>query len=191
MKKRIIWKMFVLQIVTLGIYRLYFFVQTRKEMMAANKSIKIKSPWLFIAPFLLIPAVIITLIAVTFINTNNKTTNPSCIQQNNSASVDYSLQDSKPDQTNVINDICIADNKKSSLVATFMPLILYVLFIGTFILYVVWVWSYAQGVDTITKGKINFALALVVLIIVPDGIDLLIIQDAFNKIPSKRTVKNH
>jgi hypothetical protein len=37
-------------------------------------------------------------------------------------------------------------------------------------------------VSIITGEKLSFALALVVLILVPDGIDILVIQDYFNKL---------
>lgn len=51
MKKRSIGKMFVLTIVTLGIYRLYWFIKTRKEMMSIA-DVDIPSPFLLLAPIM-------------------------------------------------------------------------------------------------------------------------------------------
>jgi len=52
----------------------------------------------------------------------------------------------------------------------------------TIILVVVWEWSYSHGVEAITDAKLSFALSLIILLLVPDGIDILIIQDYFNKV---------
>src|SRR4051812_28581676 len=54
MKKRSLWKMFLLEIVTLGIYRLYYFIKTRREMMDRDPSIKIMSPVFLIAPIAIV-----------------------------------------------------------------------------------------------------------------------------------------
>ena len=54
------------------------------------------------------------------------------------------------------------------------------IFVGPLI--ALWLWGYSKAVDTITKGRTNFAIAMIVLRLVPDGIDILIVQDAFNKL---------
>jgi len=46
----------------------------------------------------------------------------------------------------------------------------------------IWLWKYSKGVEAVTHEKMNFAIAMLVLLAVPDGIDILIVQDAFNKI---------
>ena len=68
---------------------------------------------------------------------------------------------------------------------TFVLFYLGILFIGPMI--VIWLWGYAKGVEKITNGKMSFAMALLILYIVPDGIDILIIQDSFNKVSTTNT----
>jgi hypothetical protein len=61
-------------------------------------------------------------------------------------------------------------------------LVFYIGLIVAMILFVVWIWSYSQGVALTTDGKLSFAVCLIILILVPDGIDILIVQDYFNKL---------
>lgn len=131
MQHRKIWKVFVFTILTLGIYRLYWFIKTRSEMMSLDPSIKIMSPWFFVLPVLLF-ALAIGLLAVS---------------------------------------------------ASILSIILfYILIFSIGPLIAVWLWGYSQAVEKITKEKTSFAMAMVILLLVPDGIDILIIQDGFNKV---------
>jgi len=147
MKKRVIWKMFLLEIVTLGIYKLYYLIKTRREMMNADPAIKIMSPAVLLVPVLLIIAGFIFLIALSAAGAEHASSNSP-----NTAS-------------------------------TVALLVFYLAFLIAYALFVVWEWSYSQAVEKVTGGKLSFALALVVLVLVPDGIDILIIQDYFNKLP--------
>lgn len=184
MKKRIIWKMFLLEIVTLGIYRLYWFIKTRKEMMALNPTIKIKSPMYLLLPFILIPILLIMLIIASFANTSTISSNSNCNGNYSNSYNDYS--GSNTSNTNsTSNRECNDVNTQSSAMELIIPLALYSGVMVSFFLYIIWIWSYAKGVDVITDGKISFALGLVVLILVPDGIDILIIQEYYNKIAEK------
>lgn len=50
------------------------------------------------------------------------------------------------------------------------------------LLMAIWLWQYSRGVELVTGEKMGFATALLILLVVPDGIDILIVQESFNKI---------
>lgn len=50
------------------------------------------------------------------------------------------------------------------------------------LLMAIWLWQYSRGVELVTNEKMGFATALLILLVVPDGIDILIVQESFNKI---------
>ena len=53
------------------------------------------------------------------------------------------------------------------------------------LLVAIWLWKYSKGVEVVSGEKMSFAIALLILLAVPDGIDILIVQDTFNKIAAK------
>ena len=66
------------------------------------------------------------------------------------------------------------------------PLIaFYVVILGFGPLTLLWFWSYAKAVEKITLEKISFPLAIIAFLLIPDGIDMLVVQDGFNKIPEQ------
>lgn len=162
MKKRTIWKMFALTILTLGIYRLYWFIKTRQEMMTVNPNVKIISPL-----FLLIPFMLIILGLGGFIYTTSQASRiydmPALCQSND-------LMDRPECQVN------------DSSAPLWGIILLYTSFLLFYPLLAIWLWGYSKGVDAITGGNTSFAIALIVLLLVPDGFDILIIQDSFNKV---------
>jgi hypothetical protein len=172
MKKRTIWKMFLLEIVTLGIYRLYFLIKTRREMMDLNPNVKIKSPAFLLAPILVGIAAFVILFVFIFASAHNQV---QCI--NSSTTYNGSQSVATSNNTNAQN--CSSTGSSTSLIAL---LLFYPLIFVAVILFVVWEWSYSHGVEIITENKLSFALSLIILILVPDGIDILIIQDYFNKL---------
>lgn len=183
MKKRIIWKMFVLEIVTLGIYRLYWLIKTRNEMMKANRSVKIKSPW-----FLLVPVIVlIAALAIGFsslIYSMSQTSKCPKAPATVTTQTDRGIVTSIDNEGSYNTDNCPA--VAGANISTAISIgVFYLAIPVAFILYVIWLWSYCHGVEAVSKGKTNFALALVIMILVPDGIDILIIQDGFNKIATK------
>ncbi|HEY5152966.1 MAG TPA: DUF4234 domain-containing protein [Candidatus Saccharimonadales bacterium] len=157
MTNRVIWKMFILSIVTLGIYRLYWFVKTRREMMDLNPSVKILSPL-----FLIIPVVIVVIAIAVFVVTivSSSGSGVTC----NTATSAYG------------NNCTTSAGQALGIAALYLGIFI------AYIFFVVWEWSYSHGVEAVTGGKLSFAMSLVVLILVPDGIDILIIQDSFNKL---------
>lgn len=165
MKKRVIWKMFALTILTLGIYRLYWFIKTRKEMMTLNPKVKIMSPWFFLIPVIIV-TVSIGIFLVSLIQTYDSVGQCNLPASGNSSAY---VQGSSP---------CPGEPEP----AVWPMILLYVSFLLIWPLAAIWLWSYSKGVEVITKGKTSFAMSLVVLLLVPDGIDILIIQDGFNKL---------
>ncbi|NBU33023.1 DUF4234 domain-containing protein [bacterium] len=135
MKKRSIVKMLILEIVTLGIYRLYWFIKTRKEMMALAK-VDIPTPWIFVIPVF----GYIFGFALLFASSLSGNSNPIAV------------------------------------------LLFYAIIFASFIVYALWLWKYSKAVEVITNEKMSFALSLLILLAVPDGIDILVVQDYFNKV---------
>lgn len=159
MKNRVIWKMFLLTIVTLGIYRLYWFIKTRKEMMQTDPEIKILHPFFLFLPMILVIVSIVPMIISIFQAAANT---PSYCSTYSSS---YNIP---------------AECDAGPAVWTMILFYLGILLIAPLI--VVWLWGYAKGVEKITNGKMSFPVALLILYMVPDGIDILLVQDSFNKI---------
>ena len=130
MKKRNLAKMFALTIVTLGIYRLYWFIKTRSEMMKLAK-VDIPSPLILAIPFIGFLAAIGLIIADALQSVNENT-------QGSSSGLALGI--------------------------------FYLAFFLWFIVSALWLWKYSKAVEVITKEKLSFALSLIVLLAVPDGI---------------------
>lgn len=166
MKKRSIWKMLGLSIITLGIYQLYWYVKTRKEMMALDPKVKILSPWLLVIPALIVIASVVVLFVSMASNASNL---PSYCDTYNQYGTTSSLTPQE----------CRVDAEAWPIVFFYISLLL------IWPLTIVWLWGYSKGVEIVTKGKTSFAVALLVLLVVPYGIDILIVQDGFNKVAAK------
>lgn len=135
MKKRSIGKMLLLTIVTLGIYRLYWFIKTRSEMKSIA-DVDIPTPWIFLLPVF----GYVFGIAILIASSSSVGSNPIGL------------------------------------------LAFYALLFGSFIVMALWLWKYSKAVEVVTDEKMSFALSLLILLAVPDGIDILIVQDYFNKV---------
>lgn len=142
--------MFLLTIVTLGIYRLYWFVKTRAEMMNLNKDIKIPHIIWLVAPVLIVVAAIAMFIFSGAATASEK-----------------------------VGGDAMTGLQIGSIIA------FYVSILAVPVLMAIWLWKYSKGVEVVTGEKMSFAIALLILLAVPDGIDILIVQDAFNKIATK------
>jgi hypothetical protein len=161
MKNRVLWKMLLLSVVTIGIYRIYWFVKTRREMMDLNPNIKILTPAFLIVPVVVLVVAFGVLIASVI----------GAPDTSNNCSPNSSLYSTSA------SDNCGPSGREIAGILSFYGGV----FIA-YVLFIVWEWSYAHGVEEITGGKLSFAMGLIVLILVPDGIDILIIQDSFNKL---------
>lgn len=159
MKKRVIWKMFALEIITLGIYRLYWLIKTRKEMMDSDAEIKILHPLILISPVFLVIAAVVPFV-ISMVSSASKIPK-YCSTYSSSSSLPTECQ-ANPEIWTII-----------------------LLYAGIFLIFpivLVWLWGYAKGVEKITKEKMSFPVALLIMYAVPDGIDILLVQDAFNKV---------
>jgi uncharacterized Tic20 family protein len=168
MKKRSLPKMFGLFIITLGIYRLYWFAKTRQEMLTKNAQLSIPSIWLLAGPYLLIAGSII-LFLVSLVSTTIDAHNGCEMYRSGTVlyeqCIDAALD--KPSPVQVV-----------SLVGIYASAFL------LFPLTAWWIWYYSKAVESVTKEKLSFALGMIVLLAVPDGIDMLIVQDSLNKLAS-------
>lgn len=181
MKKRIIWKMFLLEIVTLGIYRLYWLIKTRNEMMKTNPHVKIKSPWFLLFPvIIIIISLVVAMISLLYASSKSSDCTYGPVTTN--TQTDNGVVNTTESGTTLESNSCNDASNGANITSLFAMIILYLAFPLALVFYVIWLWGYCQGVEIITGEKISFAVALVILILVPDGIDILIIQDGFNKV---------
>lgn len=172
--------MFLLFVVTLSIYRLYWFAKTRKEMMSA-KPVKIPSVVWFIIPILLI-IVSIILFVVSTVRIENHVrdicgNNPYSSSGSSIANSEYDLC-----QTQAHEDAATAFD-------AFAWILFFVSILAVWPFTAWWLWKYSKAVEEVTNEKISFAMSMLVTLLVPDGIDILIIQDAFNKVADSHPEK--
>lgn len=175
MKKRIIWKMFALSVVTLGIYRLYWFIKTRREMMDLNPNIKILSPFFLFLPIILVLASLGVFMINVFQTSSQLPEYCGSTQSGTTTSYDIP---STPRE-------CQYKPSGWGIASLYLSILLF------YPLLVIWLWGYSKGVETITGDHLSFAIALIILILVPDGIDILIVQDSFNKLADTPHPNNH
>ena len=136
MKHRSLGKMFLLFLVTLSIYRLYWFAKTMKEIMSIS-DVKIPSLWYLVSPIIFIVFLFIASVAAANIN----------------------------DTAAAILNIVVIPS-----------------FFAIFVVAAWWLWHYCKAVEVVTKEKMQFGVAMLITLLIPDGIDILIMQDSFNKI---------
>ena len=137
--------------------------------MDLNPAIKIKSNFFLFSPVIVMIAAIV-LLAVSFHSADGKKVASCPVQQSNLS------------QDSLYADSSSASCRNASPVALFGILGFYLAIFISVILFVIWEWSYSHALATITDQKLSFALGLIILVLVPDGIDILIIQDYFNKV---------
>jgi hypothetical protein len=191
MKPRSIAKMFVLEIVTFGIYRLYWFIKTRRELMTKT-GIKIPSVWFLLAPILMIVAVVGVFIAIIAGNSGNIRAYDTCMTDRgypstSSSSSSYSAyQDSAG--RNIAQNVC-RKQYPVPLWVSFAPTLLIVVISITYLpLMAWWLWHYCEALEIVTNEKVSRPLGMILFLVVPDGIDILIVQDYFNKVPQAQGV---
>jgi hypothetical protein len=166
MKKRSLPKMFGLFIITLGIYRLYWFAKTRQEMLAKNPKLSIPSIWLLVAPYVLIAASVIFLI-VSLVGSTIDAHNGCNMYRTGSAQYEQCVDAALEEPSGL---------QLASLAGVYLSAFL------LFPLTAWWMWYYSKAVEVVTKEKLSFALSMIVLLAVPDGLDMLVVQDSFNKL---------
>lgn len=175
MKHRSIGKMLLFYIVTLGLYRLYWLAKTRAELIAKTK-LKIPS-----IVFLLIPYILV-IVSVSMIVVSAASTTP--IDDPSPRTVCTSTTMS------VNRERCYEPASSSGdlgAVGAIGMILMYVSLIFIFPLMGWWYWQYAKAVELVTHEKLSFPIAMLIMLAVPDIFDILIIQDSFNKLGSKKT----
>lgn len=178
MKNRSIVKMLLLNFVTLGVYRLYWFVKTRSEIMQKTK-VKIPSPWILIAPVLVVIAIVIAFITSISTAYSGIGKYDDCMEGFGYIA-NSNISDAAPYES--ARKSCL---KSSGIETDGNPLLMvaiYLVALGYVPLAAWWLWNYCKGVEEVTGEKLSFALALIILLAVPDGVDILIVQDYFNKV---------
>lgn len=156
MKKRNPFAVFILSIITLGIYDLYWLVVTKKVL---NQKTKIHTPtiWLLILPIFLAVVSIIIFVANSPHTTTTTTFGTTAYSTSNSSI-----------NTNGVSGLGIAG------------LIGYIGFILVFIVTsFYWFFKFSKAVAEFTKGKMSMGLAFVLLWIL-HFIGVALIQDTFN-----------
>ncbi len=195
MKQRSIPKMFLLEIVTLGIYRLYWLIRTRRELMEKT-NIKIPSPLFLFLPLGIFVAAISFVISVAIgaapaIEAANKCMEAKGYSVNTSVSTgsssSYTVQYSP--ERDAAQKVCNNENNVSvngpALIANLVVVLAAFLYLP---LLAWWIWNYCEAVEVVTNEKISKILGMVLFLVVPDGIDILIVQDYFNKVPAAAPV---
>ena len=171
MKQRSLPKMFGLFIITLGVYRLYWFAKTRREMMEKDDQVRIPTLWLLAVPYLLMFVAIVALAGALL--TSAIDAHHHCESYGTSTPAYQNCVDAELDDPSALQIAGTAGVYLSAL--AFLPLT------------ALWLWPYSKGVERITHSKLPFPMAMLVVVAVPDGVDMLIVQDSFNKLPQTAT----
>jgi cytochrome bd-type quinol oxidase subunit 2 len=170
MKQRSIGKMVLFLILTLGIYRLFWLAKTRKEL-ESKTDLKTRSvAWLFL-PFVFI------VLGIGFIITDAARSTNGLSEECKSISIN-----SYDDSVDYSNDYRTSDCNVA-LHATYLVGV-GMIYIGALLalpLSLIFFWPYSKAVEKLTNHKTSFPVALLILLVVPDGIDILIMQDTYNK----------
>lgn len=172
MKQRSLPKMLLLFFVTLGIYRLYWLAKTRGELIRKTK-VKIPPIWLYVLPLIITLVAVAGYVATSIGREVRLQDNVDLCIRNNSTEV---ADVNRYCESTEYNNIDITGVEVVFLVAFYVSVIIIWPLIGW------WYWKYAQGVEKITKEKMSFPIAMLVVLTVPDGFDMLVMQDSFNKV---------
>lgn len=77
-------------------------------------------------------------------------------------------------------------NAPSSSDAPIAPLIaFYAVLLALAPVTLLWFWPYSKAIERVTNEKVSFPLAIIAFFVIPDGIDMLVVQDGFNKLPEQ------
>lgn len=160
---------FVLSLLTLGIYRLFWFIDTANDMSKLNLKTKLRSVWWMLIPILTM--IILFVAGFGFMIADSAARPDYC---DSSSSTFRSLEVcTKTTPIQIAGTVFMGLGYLALL--TYLPIML------------IFFWNYAKAVEEITHGKVSFGLCLVFILLIPDGIDILVLQDYFNKIPATHT----
>jgi hypothetical protein len=192
MKNRPLAKIYLLNLVSLGIYQLIWFSETKREIAAHG----IKMPrmnWLVASSIISSLAIIACLLAVlTLVSLNGKgTVSNSCWQayvfssspdrdfknawKNAGGPTDYT-----PQCKQQIAESQSADHKTIVSIAIFGISIVIVLI--CVLIFYRWLNYYSLGIQKITNGQVSQTRAMGILGLLPAGVGIVLMQDIFNKL---------
>ncbi len=168
MKRRSILRMVVLFVVTLGLYRIYWLYQTKNELSSQKPKQSIPSLVFVIIPFILLVVSVVSLAKTGY------DAKQDCLR-------DVASGISRRACTNheAFNPADWAITLFYITCAVYVPL------------QAIFFWGYSKAVSTVTKDRMPFSLAMLLLIVLPYGFDILLIQEAFNETKSKKKSTVH
>ena len=175
MQKRSIGKMLLLYIVTLGFYRLYWLAKTRGELVKKTKQSIPSIIWVAI-PYLLVVASVVGLIVAAVIAEIDRDDKILDCQAR--------ILDSARYCEDYVGEADLGTLGTISIIGIYASFILVIPLLSW------WYWKYSKAVEIVTKEKLSFPVAMIVILAVPDIFDMLIIQDSFNKIGAKEARKS-
>jgi NADH:ubiquinone oxidoreductase subunit 5 (subunit L)/multisubunit Na+/H+ antiporter MnhA subunit len=160
MKKRNPFAVFLLSIITLGIYDIYWLVKTKEVL---NKKTKIHTPsiWILFLPIiLLIASVIAVFILVGHFN--------------------YSTY---PSSTNTMPiNATTATQNREAFVAVMFEIFAWILILPVSFY---WFFKFSKAINSYTKGKMSTGVAFLLLWIL-HFIGVALVQDVFNDLPQQK-----
>lgn len=190
MKQRSIPKMFLLEVVTLGLYRLYWFIKTRKELMERTK-VSIPSPAFLAAPILLLLAGVVIFVASLAGSSDQINKYDACMANkgfpastsSTSYSTSYSASTISQDSARKAAQKQCDKEVPVPFKNNVLPVIIFYAVLFAYMpLTAWWFWHYCLAVEKATGEKVSRMLGMILLLVVPDGIDILILQDYYNKV---------
>ena len=155
--------MVILFVVTGGLYRIYWLIVTRKELLKKVKKAKILSPL-----FLILPPLLMIVSLVVLMHSGN---HDQLVCHRN----------------NTINGTVLAPSPDCTTMPGFEPsagavALFYLACASLLPLLSIFFWGYSKAVSDLTKDRITFPVAFLLLVALPFGFDILIIQEAFNEL---------
>jgi hypothetical protein len=177
MKKRDLIQTALLTIFTFGIYRLLWFFWTTTEMRHIDPHIKVRSPLLILLPQLMLMLTGIIFMVSVFVGIAR--TPHYCTTDSGG---NYTKKLSKIEKTT-----CDDSNKQTGILMVISGVILVLSLLVAWPLTFLFIWSYAKAAEKVTGKGIEFGLGLIALLLIPDGVDILLFQDRYNKL-SEHTV---
>ncbi len=159
MKKRNPFLVFLFSLITLGIYDLYWLVQTKKELNAKTKH-HIPTIWLLVFPLVIIAAGVILLIV----------TGPHTTTTSNNFNYGYSYGPQSTTSTTSTTGVPV------------LSLALYLVgILLTIVISFYWFFKYSKAVNEYTSGKMNTGLTFILLWLL-HLIGIALVQDAYNDV---------
>lgn len=182
MKQRNPIVVFILSIITLGIYDIYWLVSTKKELNAKT-SHRVPSIWWLFSPIaLLIVGIILVAVAASgaYSNASNFGNGSYQTCQGSNPGGFYTSNSQVAPSCGSSADVSSTYGSTNSPTGSLVGMILIVIgAIATFFISAYWFFKYSKAVDEYTSGKMSTAVSFLTLWLV-HLIGVALIQDAYN-----------